>query len=136
MLVAQRDVINSQLTFVVLKQSRRIHGRPVLKRILDEGSSKSGHFLNVICIENSLNHTRYATLVGKKLAPSAVVRNRKRRQIYEIIHILEKNKIIHEDKNLDIILMVRKPAMTSSFSELIAGIQSQLAFLKQATTHL
>ncbi len=87
----------------------------------------------MITLENTVGHTRYAALVGKKLAPSAVVRNRKRRQVYEIVHILEKNKVIREDKNLDIVLMVRRPAMTSSFSELLAGIQTQLAFLQAET---
>ena len=117
----------------MLKRSKRIHGRPVLKRILDEGASKSGPFLNVISLENTLNGTRYAVVVGKKLAPSAVVRNRKRRQIYEIIQTLEKNKVIREDQNLDIVLMVRRPAMTSSFSQLLTGIQTHLAFLQAKT---
>lgn len=129
----QKDVISSLSTCAVLKRSKRIHGRPVLKRILDEGASKSGPFLNVISLENTLNGTRYAVVVGKKLAPSAVVRNRKRRQIYEIIQILEKNKVIREDQNLDIVLMVRRPAMTSSFSQLLTGIQTHLAFLQAKT---
>lgn len=113
----------------MLKRSKRIHGRPVLKRILDEGTSKSGPFLNVISLENTVGHTRYAAIVGKKLAPSAVNRNHKRRQIYEIVHILEKNKVIREDQNLDIVLMARKPAMTGTFSEMLSQVQSLLAFL-------
>lgn len=130
----QKDVISSLLAFAVLKRSKRIHGRPVLKRILDEGASKSGHFLNAISLANTLNSTRYAVVVGKKLAPSSVVRNRKRRQIYEILQILEKNKVIREDEKLDIVLMVRRPAMTSSFSQLQAGIQAQLSFLQVEKT--
>lgn len=101
----------------------------MLARILDEGTSKSGPFLNVISLENGLDHTRFAAIVGKKLAKSAVVRNRKRRQIYEVVRLLEKNNIIREDKNLDIVLIARPGALKSDFTELYNGIKPQLAFL-------
>ncbi|QQR55436.1 ribonuclease P protein component [Candidatus Peregrinibacteria bacterium] len=114
----------------MLKQSKRIHGRLVLKRILDEGTSKAGPFLNVITLENTLGHTRYAALVGKKLARTAVVRNHKRRQIYEIIRLLEKNKIICEDQNLDIVLIARSATMKSDFTTLYRGLEKELTFLQ------
>ena len=101
----------------------------MVTRILDEGTSKTGPFLNVISLENDLGHTRYAAIVGKKLAKSAVVRNRKRRQIYEIVRLLEKNKVIREDQNLDIVLIARAGALKSDYTELTNGIKTQLAFL-------
>lgn len=115
--------------FLVLKRSKRIHGRPVLSRILDEGTSKTGPFLNVITLKNAEGHTRFAAIVGKKLAKKAVLRNRKRRQIYEVVRLLEKNKVIREDQNLDIVLIARAGALKSDFTELYNGIKTQLAFL-------
>lgn len=100
-----------------------------MKRILEDGTPHPGPFLNAITLDNELDQTRYAVIVGKKLARSAATRNRKRRQIYEIIRILEKNKTIASDRKFDIVLMVRSPAMKSNYTELESALKKHLAFL-------
>lgn len=73
---------------------------------------------------------RYAVIVGKKLAPSAVTRNQKRRQIYEILRIMEKTRTKKEDSlnkdSLDIVLMVRTASLKARFEELENGILNTL----------
>ncbi len=69
-------------------------------------------------------------MVSKKLEKSAVKRNKKRRQIYEIIRILEKESLVPSQPAFDIVLMARRPVMKASYDDLNRELRALLTTLK------
>lgn len=110
----------------MLKRSKRIHGRPIVQALLKEGLSTSHPFFILIKKENGLEHTRYAVIVSKKLEKSAVKRNKKRRQIYEIIRILEKESLVPSQPAFDIVLIARRPVMKAGYDDLNKQLRALL----------
>ncbi|MFA4814672.1 MAG: ribonuclease P protein component [Candidatus Gracilibacteria bacterium] len=112
-----------------MKRSKRIQGKPLVQALLKEGASTSHPFFILIKKENGLDRTRYCIIMSKKLEKSAVKRNKKRRQIYEIIRILEKESLVPSQPTFDIVLIARKPAVTASFDELQKSLRALLTTL-------
>lgn len=125
----QKVVTNSRLRFLVLKRSKRIHGRTVVESILKDGKSSSSKHFVLVKKENELPHHRYAFILSKKLERSAVKRNRKRRQVYEIIRLLEKENPVPSAHNYDMVLIARRPLLPASYNTLAHDLRSLL------TTH-
>lgn len=86
--------------------------------MIEAGASKTHRFFVHFERENTLKGRRYSVIIPKKLIRSAVKRNRKRRQIYEIIRLLEKEKLVRRPPHSDIVLLARKPVPLSSFADL------------------
>lgn len=90
--------------------------------MIESGSSKSHPFFVLferVSPEKEGHYSRrYSVIIPKKLIRSAVKRNRKRRQIYEIIRLLEKEKLVRRPPHSDIVLLARKPVPLSSFADL------------------
>ncbi|MEK9159460.1 MAG: ribonuclease P protein component [Patescibacteria group bacterium] len=114
----------------MLKRSKRIHGRPIIQALLKEGKSTPSSLFILIKQESPLPSTRYAVVVSKKLEKSAVKRNKKRRQVYEIIRMMEKESLVPSQPSFDIVLIARKPAVTASFDELQKALKALLTTLK------
>ncbi len=123
---AQKADINWRYLYVVLKRSKRIHGKPIVQALLKEGKSTAYPFFILIKQENTLGTTRYAVVVSKKLEKSAVKRNKKRRQVYEIIRMMEKESLVPSQPAFDIVLIARKPAATASFDDLQKSLKEIL----------
>ncbi len=102
----------------MLRRSRRIHGRDAVSAALTKGESAKNGFFVIRKLKNNLDRNRYAIVISKKLEKSAVKRNKKRRQIYEIVRQLEKKSIIDISSPSDIVLLARKPAAHASFDDL------------------
>lgn len=113
----------------MLKRNKRIQGKPLIQALLKEGKSNSFPFFILIKQENGLDRTRFAVIVSKKLEKSAVKRNRKRRQIYEIIRILEKESLVPATPKFDIVLIARKPVPQASYDDLSRNLRSILTQL-------
>ena len=113
----------------MLKRSKRIQGKNLVQVLLKEGESSAHPFFVLIKKENGLDRTRYCIIVSKKLERSAVKRNKKRRQVNEIIRMLEKESLVPNTPAFDIVLIARKPAVTASFDELQKNIRSILTKL-------
>lgn len=111
----------------MLKRSKRIHGRILVQSILKKGESKAGPLFVDLRLKRSTSPTRYAVLVGKKLAKQANERNHKRRQIYEAIQRIEKEGHIRDPLSFDIVLLVRRPAMKASFKEIVSSLLTHLS---------
>lgn len=121
-----KDDISLLSKFVVLKRSKRIQGKDRVEAILDEGKSRSNPFFVLRWLPGSGTEHRYACLVGKKLERSAVKRNRKRRQVYEIIRLMEKDGPLAKREASDIVILARRPAVTASFEELNQALRALL----------
>lgn len=102
----------------MIKRNKRIHGRENVSAILKDGTSASTPFFVLRKTENNLAENRYAFAISKKLEKSAVKRNKKRRQVYEIIRILEKQGLVANSPSFDIVLLARRPVSTSSYGDL------------------
>jgi ribonuclease P protein component len=70
----------------MISQKYRFHGHASLKYVFNKGRAARGQWFSVKFVENSRRHEpRIAVIVSKKIAKRAVVRNRIRRRIYEIV---------------------------------------------------
>lgn len=76
--------------------------------ILKKGTRKSGKHFNLKYLPSSAQQSRFCVIVSLKVAPKAVLRNRLRRQIYEIIRCLEPQLVKPQD-----IILITKPDITS-----------------------
>ena len=72
-------------------------------------------------MKNELGHPRFGIVISKKLAKSAVKRNRKRRQIYEIIR-----QSLPISDSSDIVLLAKHPVMDLTFDELNKAVHDIL----------
>lgn len=70
----------------MISQAHRFHGRNSLRFAYQRGQNIRGGAVALRFIENPRRHTyRVAVVVSRKVSKSAVVRNRIRRRIYEIV---------------------------------------------------
>ncbi len=89
----------------MLAQKNRIHGRKKFLITLKKGRVVRGQYFNINYSKNNYGQLKAAVVVGKKIAKSAVVRNRIRRKLYEI---LRKNFLTKLD-NTNLIIIVFNP---------------------------
>lgn len=72
----------------MLARRYRFHGHGSLTYLFKHGQTVRGHFLLLRCIKNERRpHGRVAVIVSKKIAKSAVIRNRVRRRVFEVIRL-------------------------------------------------
>ena len=70
----------------MISQAHRFHGRNSLRFVYQRGQSVRGGSISLRYIENPRRTTyRVAVVVSRKVSKSAVVRNRIRRRIYEVV---------------------------------------------------
>jgi ribonuclease P protein component len=72
-------------------------------------------------MKNDLGYPRFGIVISKKLAKSAVKRNKKRRQIYEIIR-----QSLPISDSSDIVLLAKHPVMDLTFDELNRAVREIL----------
>lgn len=76
----------------MLAKIHRFHGYGSLKRVYQTGKSYRGTMVSVKVASRPTNRPyRVAVVVSKKIDKSAVVRNRIRRRIYEIVRQTDQN---------------------------------------------
>lgn len=71
----------------MISKKYRFHSRGGVKYIYKHGKTLRRSYLSLIFMENSRGFTRMSVVVSKKVAKSAVDRNRIRRRIYEILRL-------------------------------------------------
>lgn len=65
----------------MIGRKNRFHGHHAVSKV--RGFVVHGRYFSLRCGENKLGDYRLAVVVSKKVAPSAVTRNRIRRRVYE-----------------------------------------------------
>ena len=78
---------------------------------------------------NKKNETRVGFTVSKKIAKSAVVRNRLRRQMREIVRL--SSALQEKYSSHDLILIAREEALNRSYSQLTADFEYILTHLHE-----
>ncbi len=75
----------------MIKRSNRFHGHNSLRRVYQNGYSERNPLLTLKYVPNTGRKSyRLAVVVSKKVSKSAVMRNRIRRRLYEIIRTHDK----------------------------------------------
>jgi len=70
----------------VISQAHRFHGRSSLRFVYQRGQNVRGGAVSLRYVTNPRRqHYRVAVVVSRKVSKSAVVRNRIRRRIYEVV---------------------------------------------------
>lgn len=87
----------------MLSKQHRFHGHGSLNYLFRNGQSARGAFLQVRYVYNKRrSDSRVAVIVGKKVAKSAVVRNRIRRRVFEVVRRHMDNITPHTDMALTV----------------------------------
>ncbi len=90
-----------------------------IELIMKTGKTLSGVFLRIKKKKNDHGFVRFAVIVGKKVSKSAVVRNKKKRQVRDILRKLEKNKQFGSE---DVIVLVLKPILNKTYAQVVDEI--------------
>lgn len=99
----------------MLNKKFRFHSRGGVRYVYQKGKTIRSAKMSLIFVKNTRNYTRIAVVVSKKIAKSAVKRNRMRRRIYEA---LRKN-FDYIPKGYDYIFVVfSNDVLKMSFKEL------------------
>lgn len=69
----------------MLSKKYRFHSRGGVRYVYQKGKTVRGQKMSLVFVENTRGFTRVAVVVSKKVAKSAVKRNRIRRRIYEVV---------------------------------------------------
>jgi len=98
----------------MLPQANRIKNKKDIDNVFEKGKGFKENFLVVKLVQNSLGKIRFAFIVSKKISQKAVLRNKIRRQLSEIVRLkLKKIKI-----GYDIILIASPGLETKNFQEI------------------
>lgn len=110
----------------MLKQENRISHNKDFDRAFKTGQSFYSKILGLKVVDNQLVNNRIGILINTKVSKKAVVRNKIRRQIREII----KEKLSNLKEGKDIIIIVLPPIIDREFSEIKEIIEFGLRKLK------
>jgi len=98
----------------MLKAQYRLTKTKDIERVLKRGRGTGSAKISVKLAKNKLKHSRFAFVVGIKVAKSAVKRNRIRRQMREAVRL-------HLDdikQGYDVMVMARPKAVELDYQEL------------------
>lgn len=109
----------------MLNQHYRFHSRGGVRYTYQHGKTIRSAKISLVHAENSRGRERYAVVVSKKVAKSAVIRNRIRRRVYEAIRLVKKEQNLKLKKD-NIFIVFAKDIETMPFSDLKALISSLL----------
>lgn len=101
----------------MLNRSKRLSEARV-NQIIKKSETLKTRFFVLKALPNQEEYNRYAVGISKKLEKSAVKRNYKKRQIYDILRRL------NPAGSNDILILVRQAAMTLDYNGLEQEIQS------------
>lgn len=114
-------------------QKYRLLKKKDFHSVLEKGRFINNKFLYVKLIKNNKDSCRFGIIVSKKISKKAVVRNKIKRQIREIIR---KNiPFIINQEQLDLIIIAKKEITEKSFTQIEEDINQTLKNVKQLTTN-
>lgn len=104
----------------MLPRPNRLHLDKDIKTLFAKGKGVFDVCCGFKFRKNSLDVSRFAVVVGTKVSKSAVVRNRVRRQIREIIRL----RLSTIKPGFDVMMLVRKEALDKTSAELERHVTS------------
>ncbi|RYF29650.1 MAG: ribonuclease P protein component [Chloroflexi bacterium] len=105
----------------MLAQRNRFHGHGSLRFLYKNGQAERSRTITLKHIENPRRkHTRVAVVISKKVLKSAVLRNRVRRRVYEII----RQDLPQLDTSYDLVFLIFSgEVLTMPHDELLAQMK-------------
>jgi len=98
----------------MLKKKNRINRKKDFDRIFKTGQSFYGRILGIKAAKNELELNRFGIMISTKVSKKAVIRNRYKRQLREII----KNELILMKTGYDLVLIVFPLILDKNYQEL------------------
>ncbi len=100
----------------MLFSKNRLRKKKDFQRVLKDKQSRAltVSFLGARILENGLAYTRVGFVVSKKVSKKAVVRNKIKRQLREIVRL----KVKDFKKGFDIVVFVKPGNLVSDFKEI------------------
>lgn len=101
-----------------------------VQKLLKQPKSKKIGFFIVKHLPNKVSYNRWTIVISKKVEKRAVIRNLKRRQIYEAIRLIEKEQT-HTDNqtHFDIALIPHKHIVTCNYQKIHQNVRDVFKFL-------
>jgi ribonuclease P protein component len=99
----------------MISKTNRFHGRNSLNTVYQKGRAVRGDYISLRYIPTRRADYRLAVVVSKKVSKSAVVRNRIRRRVYEIVRLYRQEN--SEPWPVDLVVSV--------FDERAAGVEHE-----------
>jgi len=103
-----------EINGVMLEKKYRITKNADFKRIYQKGKFFSNDFFLVKFYPNRLSNSRFSIIVNKKINKKAVIRNKIKRQIREIV----RNKLKQLRSGFDIIIIIKRDLSQDFFNEM------------------
>ena len=97
-----------------------------IEHVLDKGRKKVNYFFILKYLPTKHHTSRFCVMTSLKVSPKAVVRNRIRRQIYEIFRLNPKLPAVP----FDLVLIARSSITKLSFAELTKALLTTLQTLQ------
>ena len=97
----------------MLAQKNRLRKKKDIETVFKQGDGFKQGFLYLKIRKNNLDTTRFAFVISKKFSKKAVIRNKTKRRLSEII----KTKLSETKKGMDVIIVVM-PGAENEFQKL------------------
>lgn len=110
----------------MLNKRYRFHSRGGVRYTYQHGKNVRGSKMTLVHAKNSRGRQRFAVVVSKKIAKSAVKRNRIRRRVYEAIRLVKQEENFTAPKD-NIFVIYAKDIETMPFTDLKSLISDLLA---------
>lgn len=107
----------------MISSVHRFHGYNTISHVYRKGRTVRGNFCAIKFMPNGREGYRAAVVVSKKVSKSAVVRNRIRRRIYEIVRSLESRMVTPHDM---VITVFHEQVARVPHEQLVESIEQQL----------
>ena len=98
----------------MLAQKNRLRGKKDFERVLRKGKGLKEDFLILKMVKNNSSQNRFGFIVGTKISKKAVLRNKLKRRLRELV----RGKIEKIKKGFDIILIAQSGLGNRDFWEL------------------
>jgi ribonuclease P protein component len=98
----------------MLKKENRLTKKNEFDNVFKRSKASSGRFVFLKVLENDLGISRFGFIVSSKISKRAVIRNKIKRRLREII---QKN-IINIEKGLDVVILARPNIINCDFGEI------------------
>lgn len=110
----------------MLKKENRINRNKDFDRIFKTGQSFYGRILGIKAVKNESELNRFGIIISTKVSKKAVIRNRFKRQLREII----KKEMINLKKGYDLVIIVFPLILDKNYQELEDLVKNGLKRLK------
>ena len=104
----------------MLFKENRLKKTKDFENVFKNGKGYKEDFLYLKILKNDLKNSRFGFVVGKNFSKKAVLRNKMRRKLRELV----KNNISQIDTSIDGILMVRPASQLADFKSLDKKIEN------------